>query len=330
MDKYIGVSCPVCSKPFEESDDVVVCPDCGAPHHRACYKELGRCAFTEQHTPDGVWKNPNDTTAAVPRQGEARCPQCGVQGEASGAYCRSCGARLDGSRESSAPAPNYQGCFPPNGSAPPVMNAQQEERAKQFGIGLEDKIDGVSVKEVAQFVGENSLYYLPRFKLFDTKQPFFTVNLSAMITGFFFYFHRKMYKLGAALLGAFLIMIIPQLLLYFRTFPEWLAYLTIQGAPQPLVGADSTLSLIAEVTQYLYFMACPVSAMFANKLYFRFSMEAVHRLKEEYRGRPENEYAQALSIGGRTNKILVVGLVVALVVAINVYFGFLLAYYHML
>ena len=45
---YQGVCCPVCGKPFQEGDDIVVCPECGAPHHRECYKSLGHCALQDQ------------------------------------------------------------------------------------------------------------------------------------------------------------------------------------------------------------------------------------------------------------------------------------------
>lgn len=50
MNKYVNVPCAKCGKPFTEDDDVVVCPDCGAPHHRSCYLELGHCARQDQHT----------------------------------------------------------------------------------------------------------------------------------------------------------------------------------------------------------------------------------------------------------------------------------------
>ena len=36
---YEGCQCPVCGKSFQESDDIVVCPQCGAPHHRECWKQ---------------------------------------------------------------------------------------------------------------------------------------------------------------------------------------------------------------------------------------------------------------------------------------------------
>ncbi|MGN1051081.1 MAG: RING finger protein, partial [Acutalibacteraceae bacterium] len=47
---YIGYKCPVCEKNFHADDDIVVCPECGAPHHRSCYEQIGKCAFSEKHS----------------------------------------------------------------------------------------------------------------------------------------------------------------------------------------------------------------------------------------------------------------------------------------
>ena len=34
MIDYTGIPCPVCHKEFTPEDDIVVCPECGAPYHR--------------------------------------------------------------------------------------------------------------------------------------------------------------------------------------------------------------------------------------------------------------------------------------------------------
>ena len=41
--------CPVCSNDFNEDDDVVFCPECGTPHHRDCYINLGECKNSALH-----------------------------------------------------------------------------------------------------------------------------------------------------------------------------------------------------------------------------------------------------------------------------------------
>jgi hypothetical protein len=50
MTKFTGQECPACCEKFAEGDDVVVCPDCGAPHHRLCYAENGECIHAAQHS----------------------------------------------------------------------------------------------------------------------------------------------------------------------------------------------------------------------------------------------------------------------------------------
>lgn len=49
MADYTGIKCPVCDKPFQPGDDIVVCPQCGAPYHRECYQQEGKCKFDDLH-----------------------------------------------------------------------------------------------------------------------------------------------------------------------------------------------------------------------------------------------------------------------------------------
>ena len=44
--------CPVCDKQFKKGDDIVVCPECGAPHHRECYEKVVHCHFADKHGAD--------------------------------------------------------------------------------------------------------------------------------------------------------------------------------------------------------------------------------------------------------------------------------------
>lgn len=52
---YEGLSCPVCQKPFMATDDIVVCPVCGLPHHRSCWMEEGHCHDEVLHGTDQQW-----------------------------------------------------------------------------------------------------------------------------------------------------------------------------------------------------------------------------------------------------------------------------------
>lgn len=63
--EFTEYKCPVCDKQFKKGDDVVVCPECGAPHHRECYEKEGHCHFADKHGADfsferNSWKRPNN------------------------------------------------------------------------------------------------------------------------------------------------------------------------------------------------------------------------------------------------------------------------------
>ena len=52
---YEGYTCPVCKREFKETDDIVACPKCGAPHHRECWKLEGHCHYAEDHDTPRQW-----------------------------------------------------------------------------------------------------------------------------------------------------------------------------------------------------------------------------------------------------------------------------------
>ena len=71
MPKYYGCPCEGCGEPLTLKDDIVVCPDCGAPYHRTCYEKLGRCIHSPAHATGYEWHFPY-------QDAELRtCPSCG-------------------------------------------------------------------------------------------------------------------------------------------------------------------------------------------------------------------------------------------------------------
>ena len=58
MNNYVGCVCSVCNKPFAAGDDIVVCPECGTPYHRACYQAAGGCVHEAQHAEGYAWQPP--------------------------------------------------------------------------------------------------------------------------------------------------------------------------------------------------------------------------------------------------------------------------------
>ncbi|MCM1335494.1 MAG: hypothetical protein NC084_10400 [Bacteroides sp.] len=73
-----GEICAICGEVFNDGDEIVNCPECGTPMHRACHAKTGRCPNEPRHvygyvyTPPGVgsgetfsYKNIEDYIAKV-------------------------------------------------------------------------------------------------------------------------------------------------------------------------------------------------------------------------------------------------------------------------
>lgn len=109
MPKYYGCPCEGCGKPLTLQDDIVVCPDCGAPYHRDCYEKLGRCIHAPAHAAGYEWKFPYQESELC------TCPACGERTLRSESVCRSCGAAL-----------------PPEGAQEPADRADSDEHSEEF------------------------------------------------------------------------------------------------------------------------------------------------------------------------------------------------------
>ena len=95
LNKYVGYECPVCKKEFQPEDDVVVCPVCGAPHHRACYQQNGGCALESRHSLGQEWQPPRSDNRASANAG-AVCPVCGFSLASGAQFCPNCGHKQEG------------------------------------------------------------------------------------------------------------------------------------------------------------------------------------------------------------------------------------------
>ena len=71
---YTGIKCPVCGKAFTKQDDVVVCPECGAPYHRECYRNTGHCIFLEKHEKGKLGSLPRKPVKVVGMKRRAAAP----------------------------------------------------------------------------------------------------------------------------------------------------------------------------------------------------------------------------------------------------------------
>ena len=152
---YKGVSCPVCGQEFKEGDDIVVCPECGAPHHRSCYKQLGHCALQQELHEKGLeWKNPNEKKAPSnagiqpDENGNIICPNCGLFCKEEDVFCPNCRFPLK-------EQPQHHG-------RPVVENPFEGQPQNSMGLNSmfeaiyeDDQIEGIPAKDFVFLVHQN-------------------------------------------------------------------------------------------------------------------------------------------------------------------------------
>ncbi len=263
MALYENNSCPVCGKQFQPGDDIVTCPDCGTPHHRACYRELGHCAHQALHGEGYAFAPANpptekieaapvgDThTAAAPEQ-KKKCVACGAELDGDAVFCTHCGARQPGAGES------YR---------PPIMPGAVPDPSQYPGT-----IEGEAAADVAAVVRTNTGYFLPRF----SRNKKASWNWSAFIFGPYYLFFRKMYKEGTAALAIrFAAALIVQ-----GAFTDQFAKLSnfmstnytaiMQGKVQPDTALLEALYPAVAILLGVGLAIHLVIALFANRLYRR-------------------------------------------------------------
>lgn len=184
--------CQICRGYLFEDDDVVVCPECGAPHHRDCWQSLGHCGVEADHGTD------NEYSKRIQKERESKesvagdtvkrvCPVCKRESDAKGDFCPYCGnAFFKG---------NEQREF--NGR-PDVFRELPFQLDPLGGVPKDEKIEDCKAKDVGRFVGSNSHRYVPKFRSLNRENQN-SWNWTAFLFPSVWCFARKMYLNGALL-----------------------------------------------------------------------------------------------------------------------------------
>ena len=313
MQNFLGNPCPYCGKNFEANDDIVVCPECGTPHHRECYKEHSACANEGKHGENFEWKSVIVPHVHKPEPGEtspaekAVCSNCGTENPGNSRYCLSCGAPL-----SEEPTRNRHD---------DSFEEFQRERTRILTESFSSSFDGVSAKETAIYVRNNVGYFLPRFAAFS-KGAKFDTNFSAFIFSYFYLFYRKMYGLGLAVFAATSILSIPTLLLDFQMVQEQYVELGMLSQVIWNVPHQETLAIYSIIANLLIWIIRIALMMFFNRLYYRKVVENIKKARTFLANKSEKEISSFFQKNGGT------GLIVPLIfIALTFTASFVLAGY---
>lgn len=277
MGRYDGIRCPVCGEAFTDKDDIVVCPDCGAPHHRACFETNGRCAYVEKHASGEEWRRPSEKT--IDGNAPARCPRCGTLNQPGTPYCEVCGSLLEDLRPQ-----NDSGTAPRPGDSegtPPVFVMPYTPFTTPLGgLHADETIEDIPVKEIAMFVGPSSYYYLPRFKAMSLTKRRASWNWAAFFGNAVYFCSRRMYALGLLLIAVFLVKIIPGCMLMVEYHQAILAQGLDFFENMPLRAQQ--LYGLAELLDYAYWAVSVLLGAYANHLYQRHVLDSMKALRQKH------------------------------------------------
>lgn len=159
--------CPVCNNKFTDDDDVVVCPECGTPHHRDCYFSNGGCFNEEKH-------NSTENVSEAYKQDVAEEIEA-IPVEP---------VEFQDKKEEERNEFFKNASFNP--SSTPLIGGKH---GYLFEIAI----------------GKNQRYYIPRFMLMDKFQKSFNWNFFAFICPLAWSLYRKMYKLSALIFAVYVL-----------------------------------------------------------------------------------------------------------------------------
>lgn len=275
---YYNYRCPVCEKVFEKDNEIVVCPECGTPHHRECYDQEGQCHFQDKH-PEGFdykkeycdnatdkhkHSDKSEQTSQSVNSGIIACENCGTFNVTGSKHCSNCGNELPKPTHTHTTYDRHA-----EENTPPFTG--QNQNGQPFsgfafdpmgGLKPETEVGGgVTVGETAKFVKNNTPFYA---RLFHQIKTFGRSRFS--FVGFIFHggwlLYRKMYKVGALITTIMALLIAAQL--YIGTFySDMLTRLYDVTATASIYSANESLSTLKE-----FFYTLDTEEMIATGVYF--------------------------------------------------------------
>ena len=187
--KIEGCSCARCKAYLFSEDDIVYCPECGAPHHRECYEVLGHCALEELHGTELEYSREKVLEAIEKEQEKKDKETKDEESKKEHTVCSKCGEHYD-----------YELMHCPRCSFP---NINKMGGFKEFdflgGVPADYKLDeNVTAEDAKRFVASNTHRYIPKFATMNPKNKV-SWNWMAFLFPCQWMLERKMFKNGILL-----------------------------------------------------------------------------------------------------------------------------------
>lgn len=321
---YLGNKCLVCDKYFHADDDIVVCPECGTPHHRECYSSLGHCVNEDKHaqgydflSDNSEQKQASDDCSLI------TCKKCGAKNASGAFFCTKCGSSLHDINDNSTKGYASQQNNTNQQTSPFTSNPNVIMFDPLGGVNPNaDLGDNVSVAQAAKYVKQNTPYFMTLFSNIKnhSKSRF---NFCAAIFGGGYLLYRKMYKIGT------FITIIEAMIMVFTTYLA--QYIGNNSAFTKMFEAyanydlDATMMHFSNLSTYdslimFFYVFLSVGSLIltivigacANRMYFKHCKKKIIKIKSTVENPADVD--SALSKSGGVNVGLAISLWVSYII----------------
>lgn len=277
---FIGEKCVKCGKEFTADDDIVVCPECGSPHHRLCYKTDNKCANEALHAEKEKWsRSAKDAAVFNDNEPVNICPVCHYPNTSDAGFCINCGSGLNDSDK----------------DTPSENNDAPNSYTDEVGIGISrpylgfnpnEDLGGASLREVLHFVKSNTIYYIPMFKRMKDTGAKLSFNLLCFAFPQFYFANRRMWLWGVLTAAAMAILGTPAALKTFITdsLNDTSGILLSPNALNVLFDNRASLSSLVSVCTVTELVIRLLMCLTSNWIYFRHSISSIKKLKRRYHG----------------------------------------------
>ncbi len=272
MTRFENKLCPICRTRFNEKADIVVCPICGTPHHRACYSIKNKCALEELHEKGWNWNGrlPDEEPEKTAPQSDAAAA-ANIEPQSEDPH--------HAEYPSGTPYEQEQRMFEELGEENPFKEIFGTLRDREIGE------DGVSMHELVAYSATSAYHYGKSFNIFrnktDGKKHRASFNFCSGIFAPIFQFYRRMNVFGILVL---LIQLVPQLI--------------SAGASEQFIKANGVaLNLAFNLIQIgLTVVLC----VFGDYIYYRHCVKRITKFRKCYEGDTKSDdYYMALYENGK-------------------------------
>ncbi len=262
-----GEKCPVCKAYLFDEDDIVFCPECGAPHHRECYNAIGHCALESLHgTADQyrrvVREEPViEETRQEASQNTVKCGMCGEEYDRELDMCPEC-------------------------STPNVTKMGGRYVHFDFLGGVPSDMDlgeGVTADEAKRFVTSNTHRYIPKFADMRAGKRV-SWNWFAFLFPCGWFLSRKMYAWGSlagTLSVAFTLLSVPfgKAISQFEFTGNYMEMAQLIEQNISTIGMASVIvAFLGSILSILLSFLC---GAFGDLLYRNHTLDTVSSIKKE-------------------------------------------------